>query len=573
MLAREPQPNRPAPIASEAGGGPGAPAVAKSDMAVSEPLTTRIRSLIRGVYSRPAYLQWYCQNIGVANLDAESAADDFIKRSTFFDVSPVRLFDPQWFRGRFPVAHVNAFMSYVANDAQRLAPPSPLFWPRWYMRTYGLIRSATHPFLDYLAACEQRSPHPLLDVQYLREQSPSWHSDSTDLEFLQDQTKHRLRPHPLFDSAWYLETNADVAVAGVNPLYHYLYHGHEERRTPNRFFNTGWYRERFLDVLRNAQYARCEPLTHYVTSGSVANCKPGPGLWSLGKASIQRTPHGPKIYVEAVEKNQNLYAKLGHRPQLNMHEISYISPSLESCNQAYSACTLFLRPQRLALMYTPKCASAKIVYWWLEQAGLLDSAMRFDSWSHAFADRFHSSREYVAEALTYDPGKYRTYKFVRHPLHRAASMFTHFLVHTGDFSRWFGPQKLTCSFLEFLHLLRTTDLMQHDVHYSPQVTRAEAGGFVRPSVLKIEDGLDKHFTALEREHGLPPAEFAKNPEIRRILLNHTTQSRASAVVGPADPVRFRSIPFGKNLLTPETIDQIYALYRADFEAYGYEPTP
>jgi hypothetical protein len=39
--------------------------------------------------------------------------------------------------------------------------------------TNGLLRSAAHPFLYYLISDEERSPHPLLDVQYLAEQYAS----------------------------------------------------------------------------------------------------------------------------------------------------------------------------------------------------------------------------------------------------------------------------------------------------------------------------------------------------------------------------------------------------------------
>ena len=130
----------------------------KSSVSRSAPTLSKIRVAIKNVFSRPAHLRWYCQQVGVANLDPGSAVDDFFKRSEFFDISPVRFFDPQWFRAKFPVTGVNAFLSYVTNDAQRLAPPSPLFAPRWYARRYRLFRSAMHPFLDYLMRRRRAQP-------------------------------------------------------------------------------------------------------------------------------------------------------------------------------------------------------------------------------------------------------------------------------------------------------------------------------------------------------------------------------------------------------------------------------
>ena len=34
-----------------------------------------------------------------------------------------------------------------------------------------------------------------------------------------------MKPHPLFDTDWYLQQNPDVAAAGMNPLLHYMQHG------------------------------------------------------------------------------------------------------------------------------------------------------------------------------------------------------------------------------------------------------------------------------------------------------------------------------------------------------------
>jgi len=558
-------------ITSEVGAAPGAPKVVKSANAQSVSLTERIRSLIRTVYSRPAHLQWYCQNIGEPNLDVESAADDFIKRSVFLDVSPVRLFDPQWFRDRFPVARVNAFMSYITNAAQRLAPPSPLFSPRWYMRQHGLIRSAMHPFLDYLAAGEQRSPHPLLDVRYLREQSASWNSDSTALEFLQDQTKHRLRPHPLFDSEWYLQTNPDVLQAQLNPLQHYLYFGSAEQRSPNKFFNIIWYRDTFFDRFRDRQATRIEPLGQYVTLGAARDRFPGPGLVALTKASTSFTPHGPRLYCDCVEQNRNLYSQIVHRPEVTPTEFNvYFFRSVERVNRAFAENMVVLSKKRIALMYSAKSASAKILYWWLEQMQLLKCAQRFAIWSHEFEETFRFSREYIADSLTYDPEKYRTYKFVRHPVLRVVSAFTHMLMFPASFGLMPEKGKSGLSILEFFDLLQNTDLMERDGHCRPQLTNAEASGLIRPQLLKLEDGLESHFAWLEKQHDLPAAAFEREPRINKILIEHTKQRHPSVAAAPHEQVRFGHIPQSKPLLTPDVIDRIYSLYRGDFEAYGYK---
>jgi Sulfotransferase family len=223
-------------------------------------------------------------------------------------------------------------------------------------------------------------------------------------------------------------------------------------------------------------------------------------------------------------------------------------------------------------MYSAKSASGKILYWWLEQTKLLKSAMRFSEWSHEFEETFRYSREFIVDGLTYDPQKYHTYKFVRHPAMRAASAFVHLLMFPGSFGLLPEKGKYSISFLEFLDMLENTDLMQRDGHCRPQLTGGEMGGLVRPKLLKLECGLETHFAFLERQHSLPAATFEQNPRIRSILAVHTKQPQARISAGPADRIRFGEIPISKSLPTSDVIDRIYALYRGDFEAYGYGQT-
>lgn len=73
-----------------------------------------------------------------------------------------------------------------------------------------------------------------------------------------------LSPHPIFDSAWYLTNHPDVAAANINPLLHYLAHGHIEERRPSPLFDGAWYVEAYPDVKAN----RLNPLVHYLEFGA-----------------------------------------------------------------------------------------------------------------------------------------------------------------------------------------------------------------------------------------------------------------------------------------------------------------
>jgi GT2 family glycosyltransferase len=68
-------------------------------------------------------------------------------------------------------------------------------------------------------------------------------------------------PHPLFDTAYYLEQHPDVAAAGIAPLLHYLTQGATEERHPHPCFDTAFYRQQVADT------AGLPPLVHYLQSG------------------------------------------------------------------------------------------------------------------------------------------------------------------------------------------------------------------------------------------------------------------------------------------------------------------
>lgn len=79
-------------------------------------------------------------------------------------------------------------------------------------------------------------------------------------------------PSPLFDTDWYVAKYPDVAAAGINPLMHYLLHGASEGRDPNPFFDTRWYISRYPE----AASKRINPLAHFVRHGLSKQLDPNP---------------------------------------------------------------------------------------------------------------------------------------------------------------------------------------------------------------------------------------------------------------------------------------------------------
>jgi hypothetical protein len=531
-----------------------------------------MRCTLEAIFTRNAYLSWYCQNTGCGNLDFRQAAENFLERAKNEDVSPVRFFDPAWFRSLYKVVGPNAFLSYISDTRQRLAWPSPLFWPRWYSRRDKLSASQ-HPFLHYLLRPDEQSPHPLLDIAHLKKQIPAWESCAIAQAFITEIGLHRLMPHPQFDSGWYLDTNPDVAAAKMNPLEHYLYFGNRENRAPNHIFNVAWYKEIFLERQFNKHASRHEPLTHYVCVGMWIGHTPAPGLSTLIRTTAPISEQGPRLLVECVEHKRNIYADLKFRPDISPHEFSrYMEANIQKYNPSYvSDQILLLRGARVAIMLSAKCASANIVGWWLEKAGLLPFMLRFSHWVYDDYALYTQSREYIEDALSFDPDRYQIYKFVRHPLGRAVSSFTHYLMFPYSFGVSQETTRTPMSFMDFLDHLRQTNYLGGEKHFRPQHTEAEKSGLLSPTILRIEDGLQPHLASLERKHGLPPATFDRIPEIRHMFRFHNKQPQARWSGGPTEKTPFGQIPISRTLLTPDSVAVIYDLFREDFDAYGYRP--
>src|SRR5665213_2170527 len=272
-----------------------------------------LRDSLSALFARPVYLEWYCTSAACGDLDPCAAVEDFLYRAKDDDISPVRFFDPGWFRSKYRADGANAFLSYFSNERQRLAWPSPLFAPRWYSRRNRLCTSE-QPLIHFLRCREEQSPHPLLDVAYLKEQAVSWDPGAIALAFLTDTNLHRLKPHPLFESDWYLDVNPDVAAAKMNPLEHYLYFGNQENRAPNRIFNIAWYKDSYLNPYIHEHAARREPLTFYLDHPR--KHMPAPGLNALTRTAAKLTEHGSQLVIECIEKRQNIYSAIRFRPQV-----------------------------------------------------------------------------------------------------------------------------------------------------------------------------------------------------------------------------------------------------------------
>jgi hypothetical protein len=77
----------------------------------------------------------------------------------------------------------------------------------------------------------------------------------------------------LFDAAFYLANNPDVATSGVSPALHFVSRGWKEGRKPSPGFDPAFYLSRYPDVAT----AGTNPLVHYVRIGRSERRQPLPG--------------------------------------------------------------------------------------------------------------------------------------------------------------------------------------------------------------------------------------------------------------------------------------------------------
>jgi GT2 family glycosyltransferase len=86
----------------------------------------------------------------------------------------------------------------------------------------------------------------------------------------------------MFDTAWHLAQNPEVAASGENPLDHYYLHGASEGRDPSPRFDTSWY----LTVNRDIAESGRNPLHHYLHYGRSEGRSPSPMGDAIGMSAV-----------------------------------------------------------------------------------------------------------------------------------------------------------------------------------------------------------------------------------------------------------------------------------------------
>jgi glycosyltransferase involved in cell wall biosynthesis len=179
-------------------------------------------------------------------------------------VKDLGLFDEVYYSGTYPdvvASGVDPFEHFFLNGCKKGRKPNAIFDPIWYVTTYPDVQECElQPLLHYakIGEAEGRRPSPLFQ--------PAWYREKYGIPAQESPLAHYLKnrvgpfsPIPEFDAEYYLKTYPDIAVAGVDPFQHFVFHGYKEGRNPSAEFDTKFYIQRYFKGNTDQN-----PLLHYL---------------------------------------------------------------------------------------------------------------------------------------------------------------------------------------------------------------------------------------------------------------------------------------------------------------------
>ncbi|MDD2706290.1 MAG: glycoside hydrolase family 99-like domain-containing protein, partial [Acidocella sp.] len=172
---------------------------------------------------------WYLLQHREAETQGQDGVEHFCTTGWREGAKPNPYFDPAWYLARYPeiaTAGINPLLHYIAFGEAEGGDPSPWFHTRWYRETYHL--GPKEPCLRH---------------------------------FLERRLTGQVSPVPVFDAAYYLENNPDVAQGHADPFEHFCTFGVAEGRNPAAEFDVNFYTNRYGALLGGQN-----PLLHYLAN-------------------------------------------------------------------------------------------------------------------------------------------------------------------------------------------------------------------------------------------------------------------------------------------------------------------
>jgi glycosyltransferase involved in cell wall biosynthesis len=179
-----------------------------------------------------------------------------------------RLFDAAYYASQGelppdadPVAHFHA-QDWRQEAKRQSRKPNRYFDPEFYLKANPDVAAVgPDPLLHYLefGDAEGRDPSPWFHTGWYRREYGVPLKENALAHYLARRKTGQVAPVPVFDPAWYLAANPDVAAAKADPFEHFMQFGEIENRNPGPGFDIKFYRNRYA-----AELAGRNPLLHYI---------------------------------------------------------------------------------------------------------------------------------------------------------------------------------------------------------------------------------------------------------------------------------------------------------------------
>jgi glycosyltransferase involved in cell wall biosynthesis len=202
-----------------------------------------------------------CGVAGLDNLLAEMAA-----------IRASGLFLPAWYLSRRPdlAAQGDDGLAHFCRTGWREgANPNPYFDTTAYLAANpDVARAGFNPLWHYIefGEFEGRDPGPWFFVTWYRAEYGLGPRDLCLAHYLARRLTGQVNPVPVFDAAWYLDSNPDIAAAHEDPFEHFMGFGPREGRDPAPDFDIKFYMARYAEEIGGQN-----PLLHYLANRASGN--------------------------------------------------------------------------------------------------------------------------------------------------------------------------------------------------------------------------------------------------------------------------------------------------------------
>lgn len=209
------------------------------------------------------------------------------------------LFLSDWYISQTPPAAqdgAQGILHFCLTGWREGLRPNPYFETGWYMQQNpDVAAGGLNPLVHYIIAGEGagQDPSPWFFTTWYRQTYHIPAGTSCLAHYLRRRMSGQVSPVPIFDAAWYLDHNRDVATGKGDPFEHFINFGVQETRDPAPDFDIKFYLARYSKELQGKN-----PLLHYLANRDSGLFLPRRSAQEAGMAEAVRQAMRPAAFFE-----------------------------------------------------------------------------------------------------------------------------------------------------------------------------------------------------------------------------------------------------------------------------------